>query len=238
ATVAKSEAEVERDRARRNLYAADINLAYQAWLQSNLGKARRLLARTRPVAGQEDLRGWEWRYLWGLTRADDSIEVARFNGGVLHVAFMDNDRSVAVGLTGYSAEERGNFLFDVGTGRLTNRRAFGRTQTAVSAYLPAKKWVLSSFVESNRWGVLVLNGATLEEIKRLPTSSFIKAIAVSRDGQQIAAYQAGTNSGVNLWRTDDWSHRLISDATGNYGPQAGGVSFMGEGEWIVIGWAN
>jgi serine/threonine protein kinase len=37
ATRARSDAEVERDRARRNLYAADINLAYQAWQQSNLG---------------------------------------------------------------------------------------------------------------------------------------------------------------------------------------------------------
>ncbi|PYJ93096.1 MAG: hypothetical protein DME23_26610 [Verrucomicrobia bacterium] len=104
---AQTEAEVERDRARRNLYAADINLAHQAWLQSNLGKARRLLARTRPEAGQEDLRGWEWRYLWGLTRGDDAAEIAHFNGGVFHLAFVDNDRSVAVGLTGLGAEERG-----------------------------------------------------------------------------------------------------------------------------------
>src|SRR5205807_7117228 len=114
ATRARSDAEVERDRARRNLYAADINLAYQAWLQSNLGKARRLLARTRPAAGQEDLRGWEWRYLWGLTRGDDIAEIARFNGGVFHLAFVDNDRSVAVGLTGLGAEERGSLLFDLG----------------------------------------------------------------------------------------------------------------------------
>src|SRR5213594_4043399 len=122
ATLAKSEAEVERDRARRNLYAADINLAYEAWLQSNLGKARRLLARTRPAVGQEDLRGWEWRYLWNLTRGDDAGEVARFDGGVFHIAFVDDDRSVAVGLTGFGAEERGNFLFDFATTRLTNRR--------------------------------------------------------------------------------------------------------------------
>src|SRR5437762_13821628 len=104
ATLAKGEAEVERDRARRNLYAADINLAHQAWLQSNLGKARRLLARTRPEAGQEDLRGWEWRYLWGLTRGDDAAEIAHFNGGVVHLAFVDNDGSVAVGLPEHGGE--------------------------------------------------------------------------------------------------------------------------------------
>src|SRR5439155_22434131 len=121
ATRAQTEAEVERDRARRNLYAADINLAHQAWLQSNLGKARRLLARTRPEAGQEDLRGWEWRYLWGLTRGDDTAEIARFNGGVFHLAFVYNDRIVAVGFTGLGGDERGWLLFDLAWKWLPNR---------------------------------------------------------------------------------------------------------------------
>jgi hypothetical protein len=53
-----------------------------------------------PANGQEDLRGWEWRHLWGQTCGDDTAEIACFNGGVFHVAFIDNDRSVAVGLTG------------------------------------------------------------------------------------------------------------------------------------------
>jgi eukaryotic-like serine/threonine-protein kinase len=239
-TLAKSEAETERDRARRNLYAADINLAHQAWLQSNLGKARRLLARTRPAAGQEDLRGWEWRYLWSLTRGDDSVEVARFNGGVFHLAFMDDDRTVAVGLTAVGSEERGNFLFDVGANRLTNRRIFGQSPYAVSAYLPAKKWLLSSFVESNRWGVSVLNADTLEEVKQLPTSSIgIRTIAVSRDGAWIATYQSVGTAAVNVWSTADWTGNLIEDPTqtgSSY--QAGGVGFLGAGERIAVGWGN
>src|SRR5882762_8803001 len=154
ATRAQGEAEVERDRARRNLYAADINLAHQAWLQSNLGKARRLLARTRPEAGQEDLRGWEWRYLWALTRGDDIAEIARFNGGVFHLAFVDNDHSVAVGLTGLGAEERGSLLFDLGSTRLTNRRVLGRSPLAVPVFLPARKWLMSSQVDSNSISVV------------------------------------------------------------------------------------
>jgi eukaryotic-like serine/threonine-protein kinase len=238
ATHAQGEAEVERDRARRNLYAADITLAHQAWLQSNLGKARRLLARTQPAAGQQDLRGWEWRYLWGLTRGDDSIEVARFDGGVFHLAFMDNDRTVAVGLTGLSAEERGNLLFDIGTSRLSNRRTFGRTELAVSAYFPEKKWLLSTFVESNRWGVSVLNAVTLEEIKQVPASSYIKAIAISPDGERIAAYQSGKKAGANVWRTKDWAHSFIGDPSASGGYHAGGVGFLGAGDRMVIGWGN
>jgi WD40 repeat protein/serine/threonine protein kinase len=238
ANLARSDAEVERDHARRNLYAADINLAYQAWQQSNLGKARRILARTRPAAGQEELRGWEWRYLWGLTRGDDSIEVARFNGGVFHLAFMDNDRTVAVGLTGFGAEERGNFLFDLARNRLSNRRVFGRSRLSVSASFPAKNWLVGSSGESNRWGISVLDATTLTEVRQLPVSSFLKAIAVSPAGDRIAAYQGGTRSGVNVWRTDDWSRSLISDPHGNYSAQAGGVGFLAAGKRIAIGWAN
>src|SRR5437667_273170 len=221
ATFAKGEAEVERDRARRNLYAADINLAHQAWLQSNLGKARRLLARTRPEAGQEDLRGWEWRYLWGLTRGDDIAEIARFNGGVFHLAFVDNDRSVAVGLTGLGAEERGSLLFDLGATRLTNRRAIGRSPLAVPVFLPGRKWLMSSQVDSNRYSVSVLNAATLNEVIQLPAPDFVKAMSVSRDGQWFAAYQ---NDGeVRVWRTDDWKLAVTVPSRAGAGIHFGAV---------------
>jgi WD40 repeat protein/tRNA A-37 threonylcarbamoyl transferase component Bud32 len=238
ATRAQTEAEVERDRARRNLYAADISLAHQAWLESNLGKARRLLAGTRPATGQEDLRGWEWRYLWRLTRGDDSIEVARFDGGVHHLAFMDNDRTVAVGLLGLSAEESGNLLFDLGATHLSNRRVFGRSELSVSAWLPAKKWLVSNITESEELALQVLNAVTFEEVTRLPVSSFVKAIAFSPDGARLAAYQGGGKSAVNVWRTADWSHSLIEipDAIGGF--HAGGVGFLGTGDRIAIGWGN
>ena len=237
ATRAQSEAELERDRARRNLYAADINLAHQAWLQSNLGKARRLLARSRPAAGQEDLRGWEWRYLWGLTRGDDSIEVAQFNGGVFHLAFMDNDRSVAVGLTGFGAEERGSFVFDVGATQLTNRRLLGQSLLAVSAYFPEKKWLMASAMGSNGLSISVRNAATLQEVARLPApiNSFVKAISISRDGKQVAAFHGGAK--VRVWRTDDWSK--ISDIEGEVGGFHSGCSdFLGAGDRIAIGWGD
>jgi eukaryotic-like serine/threonine-protein kinase len=58
-------------KARRLLYAEDMNLAQQALKVNNLARARRLLDRHRPQPGEEDLRGWEWRYLWSQTRADD-----------------------------------------------------------------------------------------------------------------------------------------------------------------------
>jgi non-specific serine/threonine protein kinase len=52
-----------QEHSRRLLYAADMNLAQQSLKLHNLGRARRLLDRHVPRPGEEDLRGWEWRYL-------------------------------------------------------------------------------------------------------------------------------------------------------------------------------
>ena len=69
AVVQARKASESQQQSRRLLYASDMNLAQQALKLNNLGKALRLLDRHRPQAGMEDLRGWEWRYLWQLTRS-------------------------------------------------------------------------------------------------------------------------------------------------------------------------
>ncbi|MEI6784199.1 MAG: hypothetical protein WCQ21_25180 [Verrucomicrobiota bacterium] len=58
-----------QEHSRRLLYVSDMNLAQQSLKLNNLGLARRLLDRHRPQPGEDDLRGWEWRYLWQLTRS-------------------------------------------------------------------------------------------------------------------------------------------------------------------------
>jgi eukaryotic-like serine/threonine-protein kinase len=49
-------------RARQNAYAADMNLAQAALEKSDVAGALEALNRQRPSPGQQDLRGWEWRY--------------------------------------------------------------------------------------------------------------------------------------------------------------------------------
>src|SRR5262249_4345610 len=66
---ARSQAGVAKEAwatARRNAYAAEMHVALQALAENNLGRARDLLDRQQPKAGEEDLRGFEWRYLWQL----------------------------------------------------------------------------------------------------------------------------------------------------------------------------
>ncbi|MCW5554801.1 MAG: serine/threonine protein kinase [Verrucomicrobiae bacterium] len=82
--------------SRRFLYAADINLAQQSLKQNNLGKARRLLERHRPQPGEEDLRGWEWRYLWQLTRSSALVTLTNRPTPGISVSFSPDGTRLAV----------------------------------------------------------------------------------------------------------------------------------------------
>jgi WD40 repeat protein/predicted Ser/Thr protein kinase len=68
ATVAETQA--ARDQARRVAYAADMQLAHAAWKTEKVQGLLALLERHRPQPGREDLRGFEWRYLWRLCHAE------------------------------------------------------------------------------------------------------------------------------------------------------------------------
>ena len=110
-----------QQQSRRLLYAADMNLAQQALKLNNLGRARRLLDRHRPELGvpasagpgsdssrsstnrlkaelQTDLRGWEWRYLWQLTRSSALVTLTnRPTTRGFSVSFSPDGTRLAVG---------------------------------------------------------------------------------------------------------------------------------------------
>ena len=69
-------AEQQTRRAHQNLYVAEINLAQRTLLDGDQGLARRLLATHIPEGpGGEDLRGWEWHYLWNQLSFDASFKL-------------------------------------------------------------------------------------------------------------------------------------------------------------------
>ncbi len=59
----------------RNLYVSDINLAQRALAENNRGRAYELLKKHIPSNNEVDLRGFEWRYLWNLTRGQEKISI-------------------------------------------------------------------------------------------------------------------------------------------------------------------
>ncbi len=98
----RAEAQTQRDRAvwqeqsnRRLLYAAHMNLAQQAWENSDVGRVDELLEPHRPHSGEEELRGFEWYYLWRLSHR--FLSILRHNDTVYSVAFSPDGKRLATG---------------------------------------------------------------------------------------------------------------------------------------------
>jgi WD40 repeat protein len=93
----REQAQADELVARQRAYAADMNVAGQALAENNLGRAVDLLNRHRPSPGQNDLRGWEWRYLWQQTRSDASFTLCQQSSGILSLSASADGRWLAVG---------------------------------------------------------------------------------------------------------------------------------------------
>ncbi|HRI16007.1 MAG TPA: serine/threonine-protein kinase [Verrucomicrobiota bacterium] len=59
----------KEEQRRQTAYAADMAIAFQSWEAGRAELTRQLLEEQRPAPDRDDLRGWEWRYLWAQTRS-------------------------------------------------------------------------------------------------------------------------------------------------------------------------
>ena len=66
ARASESAARSQEGLARRRFYAAQMNLAMQAWEAGQPAHMLQLLESQRPRFDEEDLRGFDWYYLWRL----------------------------------------------------------------------------------------------------------------------------------------------------------------------------
>lgn len=83
--------------ARSRAYAADMNLSQQALAHDNLGLATSLLDRYRPSGAETDLRGWEWRYLWQLTRSEAAGLLTRKPHAISSLSVSADQNWLAIG---------------------------------------------------------------------------------------------------------------------------------------------
>ncbi|MBI3414742.1 MAG: protein kinase [Verrucomicrobia bacterium] len=78
---------------RRHLYCSDMAVAWNAWQDGDVQRTRDLLTNQFRALGQgDDLRGFEWRYLWGRSRAQELFVLPT---GGFSVKFSPDGRTVA-----------------------------------------------------------------------------------------------------------------------------------------------
>jgi WD40 repeat protein/ribosomal protein S27E len=105
-------AEAESKVRYRKLYFADMHRAADALQNADMGQVMDLLNLHRPQPGRDDLRGFEWNYLWQQCQRGVTARTLQHNDTVLRVALSPDGRTLAS-----TTEEEGMIYFwDLATG--------------------------------------------------------------------------------------------------------------------------
>lgn len=150
--------------ARRRAYASDMNLAQQALAVDNLGSAVMLLERQKPEHGQEDLRGWEWRYLWSQTRPHDHEVLFSGAHRLDGLEFSSDGRFLL-----WFAYAEGAFTEMTVTNLQTRQTVMSRTDCRRAAFARRTPWlVFAQQQENERDDIVLWDLDAWREIRCLP----------------------------------------------------------------------
>jgi WD40 repeat protein len=94
AVAEKERAEQESRKVRRQLYTAQMNVALQAWENGHAARVAELLEGHRPQPGQEDVRTFEWYYLWRLSHPEQRA-FRGHQGTIMALAFSPDGQTLA-----------------------------------------------------------------------------------------------------------------------------------------------
>jgi WD40 repeat protein/serine/threonine protein kinase len=191
----------QADRSRQLLYASDMTLAYQAFEAGDTGRARALLERHWPQAGQEDLRGFEWRYLWRGCRDGSRQTLRGHTAEVRAVAFSRDGKLLAS-----CGQDHSVRIWDVASRRHTKLLgpylgsvAMG-SQVGSVAFAPDGKTL--AIVQDHSKSVRLWDVAARCERAALPHPSEVAGVTFSPDGKLLAT--GGSDGTVRLWDVATW----------------------------------
>jgi WD40 repeat protein len=213
--------------ALQSLYESDMILAHQAADQGNLGLARNLLEKHRPKPHAPDLRGWEWRHLWGLCQSDELQVVATNSGSKVSLALSRDGRllSAAQSISATSAV----YLWEFPSGRLL---AMPETNDASGSVDFSPDGKLLAFGTRNH-GIQLWDIAASRQWTNFPGiygNGWFSVLQFSPDGRYLAASRASPQ--VVVW--DVTTHREAAVLT-NHSEFVGALSFSPDGTMLATG---
>jgi WD40 repeat protein/tRNA A-37 threonylcarbamoyl transferase component Bud32 len=216
-------------RGRRYVYAARLNLAFEAWRRELYGRSRALLESLRPQAGDEDLRCFGWRHLRRLVNPErlsieaheERIDALRFSDGGSRLISASTAGDVRVWDTRQGAllEE-----YDGGGSRIYFPciSADGRFIAQIRIRAPDRSWGIR--VIERRGG----GAAPAWRERVLASGRGFRAAGFSPDAAELVA--ADMDGELFRWRTSGWSEERVAFA----GRPAFDLAYSPGGERIAL----
>ena len=233
-------AELEAREARLNAYAALINLAQRHIEEGSRDRAHSILSACVPQDGEEDIRGWEWRYLWAQLPSDAVGTLGKHEDGVASVAFSPSGRLIA------SADLIGNVVIrDLQASAILHS---WKDDGCVNDVVFCSDSMVAS---AGNVGIIQFHNLKIgESMVAAELETPIQALAVSPDGLRIAAltgYYA--NEAVIVWNLSPQLNRSgfptasshfeiagLDSSRGSY--FQGAVAFSPDSDELSVGYSD
>ena len=185
---------------RRNQYSRDMLLAHHAWEDVNVKQTMEYLARYLPRKDEEDLRQFEWYYLWRLCSIGINAPRLELQDVPRHIQFSPvTGKHLAV------AGWRQFTLWDMSAGDFEFHGNANLGPVTELDFSPDEKWIAIGR-GSHVWALKVGGD---EEAVRLNRGAqpgnmnSIRLLSFSRDGQEL--FCLDQEGEMIRWKTGDWS---------------------------------
>jgi WD40 repeat protein/tRNA A-37 threonylcarbamoyl transferase component Bud32 len=213
--------------ARQNLYEEDMLLAYHASDEGNLGLALKLLNKHRPAPGQPELRGWEWRYLWGLCQSDELSVFATNGSWVMCVAMSPDGTRLSTAESGKAGAALK--LWEYPSGRLL---AIPETKDAAGSVAFSADGKQLAFTTRHH-GVVLWDIAAGEQVTNFPGilgNGWQSVVQFSPDGRTLVASRDQTN--VVIWDVPTKTEKTALKAHSDF---VSSLAFSPDGKILATG---
>ncbi|HUD45500.1 MAG TPA: protein kinase [Candidatus Baltobacteraceae bacterium] len=234
----RAQAQAQELAARRRAYALDMISAMQALDQNNLGRALEVLNRQKPAPGQKDLRGWEWRYLWGQSRSDALLTLCQKSNDIHSLTVSADGTWLAIG----TVQHDGLSVWDLRTHKEVDRLATNERWIR-AAFSPKEPLLAFVGLAPSSSGVMhatlhLWNAVTRTMLAEVPMEELApcEGLTFSTDGQTlVTSLTFGSTGRIALWRIPQAAN-VVSYPSGQFSPDFG-TPFAATGDLRLAAYA-